>query len=86
MSLRLPPLNEKSGTPKYEQIANWLIDAVKRGDYQPDTRLPAVDDLVEAAGVAKMTARKALQVTAQRGYGRLVPGMGYYVPLQLPDE
>lgn len=33
-----------------------------------------------------LTARKALRLVAERGYGRLQPGMGYYVPEELPGE
>lgn len=86
MALHLPPVNRASGTPVYEQVARFLIDAIKRGDYEPDTRLPSVDDLVAVAEIAEGTARKALRVVADAGYARLQPGMGYYVPDKLPGE
>jgi GntR family transcriptional regulator len=84
MALNLPAVNPDSGTPKYQQVAEFLIDAIGRGEYEPDTRLPSVDDLVAVAGIAEGTARKALRVVAEAGYARLQPGMGYYVPKRLP--
>lgn len=74
------PVNRGSITPPYKQVGNWLIDAIRRGEYQPGSRLPSVEDLVEASGIAVRTARKALHVVEAAGLAVLVPGMGYYVP------
>lgn len=84
--LQLPEPDRKSATPPYRQLAAYLIEQVRSGEYQPGDRLPSVEDIIEAAGVAQMTARKALRVVADAGYGILSPGMGYYVPDELPVQ
>lgn len=83
--LQLPEPDRDSRTPVYRQVGNWLIDAIKRGEYQPGDRLPGIPDLVHAAGIARLTAAKALRHVAEQGYAELERGMGYYVPERLPD-
>ena len=63
----------------YRQVAAALIAAIERGEYQPDDRLPGIADIVAAAGVARLTARKALALVAEQGYAELATGLGYYV-------
>lgn len=74
------PVDRGSITPPYRQVAAWIIAAIRRGEYPPGTRLPSVDDLIEAAGIAERTARKALHAVADEGLAELAPGMGWYVP------
>lgn len=83
--LQLPEIDRDSRMPPYQQVAWVLIERVRRGEYQPGDRLPGLHDLVEAAGIARLTARKALRFVAERGYAELSPGMGYYVPADIPD-
>jgi len=78
-------VDRDSPTAVYRQVASVLIEMVRNGELSPGDRLPAVDDLVEAAGIAILTARKALRVVRDEGYATLSPGMGYYVPDKLPS-
>lgn len=77
-------VDRTSPVPPYQQVAARLIDGIRAGEWQPRDRLPSVDDLVQAAGIAELTARKALRLVASEGYAQLSPGMGWYVPEQLP--
>jgi len=77
-------INRDSPVAPYQQIARWLIAEIRAGRYGPEDRLPSTDDLMAAAGVARMTARKALRTVADEGLAQLSPGMGYYVPETLP--
>lgn len=79
-------VDRDSAVPVYRQVARYLIDGIRRGDWQPGHRLPSVDDLISAAGIAEGTARKVLRVVADAGLAELSPGMGYYVPDPLPPE
>ena len=77
--LELPPIDRQSKTPPYRQIAAELIARIQRGEYRPDDRLPGLYDIVEAAGVNRITARKALRLVADEGWAELSVGLGYYV-------
>lgn len=79
-------IDRDGGTPPYQQVAEWIISEIRAGRYGRDQKLPSVDDLIEAAGIAERTARKALIVVRDAGYARLQPGMGYYVPDVLPGH
>jgi GntR family transcriptional regulator len=83
--LQLPEPDRDSPVPVYRQVATAIIDGIRRGDWQPGDRLPAIPDLVQAAGIARLTAAKALRAVAGQGWAELSPGMGYYVPAELPD-
>lgn len=52
---------------KYQQIAGDLTGRITRGDLQPGDPLPSEDTLAERWGVARMTARKALQELERAG-------------------
>lgn len=83
--LQLPEPDRGARTPVYRQVAGYLIDAIRRGEYQPGDRLPGIPDVVHAAGVARLTAAKALREVAAQGYAELERGMGYYVTERLPN-
>lgn len=84
--LQLPEVDRDSPVPPYRQVAASLIEGIRRGDWQPEERLPSVADLVQATGIARRTAAKALRVVADAGFAELSDGMGYYALAQPPDE
>jgi GntR family transcriptional regulator len=63
----------------YRQVAQILRERIAEGTYQPGTRLPSIVDLVQEFGVARTTARKALNLLAEEGLAELSAGMGFYV-------
>lgn len=65
--------------PLYEQIATILAGRIADGTYQPRRRVPSEADLVAEFGVARPTARAALQVLIDRGMVVTVRGKGRYV-------
>jgi DNA-binding transcriptional regulator YhcF (GntR family) len=83
---RIPEPDRKSPVAPYLQVVEQLIDAIRRGEYGPDEPLPSITRLQQETGIADRTARKVLRTLAERGYAQLSPGMGYYVPRELPDE
>jgi len=82
--LQLPEIDRASATPPYRQVAGHLVAGIRSGAWQPGDRLPGIADLVQAAGIARLTAAKALRLVAEQGWAELSPGMGYYVPERLP--
>lgn len=83
---------ERGGRTKYEQIANQLRDAITSGQYRPGDRLPSENDLMSRHGVARMTARGALEVLRNEGLTVARRGAGVFVrefqPVvrQVPDR
>jgi GntR family transcriptional regulator len=63
----------------YVQLANDLVERVRRGEYPVGARLPSEADLAESYGVAKMTVRRALDVLRQQGIVRTLHGRGSVV-------
>jgi GntR family transcriptional regulator len=61
----------------YLQLADQLIAGIRAGEY--DYRLPSATHIAQSAGVAQMTARKALRVVVDAGHAYVAVGMGTYV-------
>jgi GntR family transcriptional regulator len=72
-------VDRRSPVAAYIQVAGFLREAIERGEYEPDQRLPSITDLVQAYGIARLTAAKALRLLAAEGLAGASPGMGYYV-------
>lgn len=70
-------IDRESAVPPYQQIARWLRAEIEAG--RITSRLPSADDIVDATGVAKFTARKALHVLVDDGLVEIVPGLGTFV-------
>ena len=80
----LGTLDRASDRPPYRQIADHLRDAIDRGELRPGDRLPSEAELTRHYGVARMTARQAIQEL--RAEGRVVAehGRGVFVRLPAP--
>ena len=69
-----------SRTPhRYEEIANDLRDAIRRGEYRAGDRLPGENAIRHDYGVARATAREALAVLRHEGLTVSRPGAGVFV-------
>ncbi|QHJ01149.1 GntR family transcriptional regulator [Xylophilus rhododendri] len=74
--------NERAGNaPKYGVVANALRQRIDRGQWAAGTRVPSLHELAEEFGVARLTARQAVQLLveeglldARRGSGTVVTG------------
>ena len=60
-------------------LATTLRDAIRRGDFPPNTAIPSERQLGETYGVSRTTVRSALQVLEEQGIAQRVPGSGTYV-------
>ncbi|WP_217553188.1 GntR family transcriptional regulator [Streptomyces sp. GbtcB6] len=65
--------------PKYQRIADSLREAIQSGEYGPGDRLPGENELMNAHGVARMTARQALGVLKDEGTVESRKGAGVFV-------
>jgi GntR family transcriptional regulator len=74
-----PVINPTAADPPYKQIAGWLRARIEAGEFPPDVPLPSEKTLVDLFGVARDTARRAVQALRDEGLVRTVPQRGTYV-------
>ena len=77
--LQLGQIDRSSDQSPYRQIAAMLRDAIKSGALAPGAQLPSESQLIEHFGVARMTARNALQELRNEGLVVAEHGKGAFV-------
>lgn len=75
----LPTLDPADERPPYRQIAAALREVIKRGKLGPGDKLPSESELVDQYGVARMTARQAIQELRAEGLVVSEHGRGVFV-------
>jgi GntR family transcriptional regulator len=82
--VQLGRIDRQDDRSPYRQIADHLRTAIDRGDLRPGDRLPSEAELTQHYGVARMTARQAIQEL--RAEGRVIAehGRGVFVRRPAP--
>jgi DNA-binding GntR family transcriptional regulator len=76
----VPEINPRGAEPPYRQIAAWLRSRIEAGEFRPsEDPLPSEKDLMQLFGVARDTARRAVQLLRDEGLVVTVPQRGTYV-------
>ena len=75
----VPEISPRAAEPPHRQIAAWLRARIEAGDRPGLDPLPSEKDLVGLFGVARDTARRAVQVLRDEGLVVTVPHRGTYV-------
>ena len=65
--------------PRYLQLKELIIGQISAGELRPRDRVPSENELVDAAGVSRMTANRALRELNDEGYVERVAGVGTFV-------
>ncbi len=65
--------------PRYKQIAEILRGRIEAGELQPDRPIPSETAIMQEFGVARATARHAVELLREQGLVVTVPGLGTYV-------
>jgi GntR family transcriptional regulator len=65
--------------PPYLQLVAILRDRIESGQYAPGARMPSLTYLVQEFGIAKNTARRAVQILADEGLVVTRQGWGSFV-------
>jgi GntR family transcriptional regulator len=72
-------IDHEGPTPLYVQVADAIAARIDAGDLPPNRPIPSENQLVQEYGVARGTARKAIQLLRERGLVITVVGRGTYV-------
>ena len=65
--------------PPSRQIAAHIRGAIEAGELHPGRKIPSETDIVQAIGVARTTARRAVALLRAEGTVVTVSGRGSYV-------
>ena len=79
LSQVLPPLDEASAQPLYQQLQRALRGAIENGIIAPDDALPPERDLAEMLKVSRITVRKAIDELVEDGLLIRKQGSGTFV-------
>lgn len=64
---------------RYQQVADDLRDAIKRGDFPPGAALPSQPELARRYGLNQTSINRAIAVLRAEGYVRVEHGRGAFV-------
>ena len=67
--------------PAYQKIYDHLLNRIISGDYKQGDRLPSESDLCESFSVSRITSKKSLEMLADNGYIKRIPGKGSFVDI-----
>src|SRR5262245_21786306 len=79
LSQVLPPLDEKSAQPLYQQLQRALRGAIENRVIGPEDALPPERDLAEMLNVSRITVRKAIDELVEDGLLIRKQGSGTFV-------
>jgi len=79
LSQVLPPLDDKSAQPLYQQLQRALRGAIENRVIGPDDALPPERDLAEMLNVSRITVRKAIDELVEDGLLIRKQGSGTFV-------
>ena len=65
--------------PRYQQLKDRIVKEIASGALKPGDRVPSENELVDTAGVSRMTANRALRELTEEGIVERVAGSGTFV-------
>jgi DNA-binding transcriptional regulator YhcF (GntR family) len=72
-------LDDHSATPKYQQLANSIVNAVQSGKIRKDDVLPSINELSFEFEISRDTAEKGYRHLKHLGILGSVPGKGFFI-------
>jgi DNA-binding transcriptional regulator YhcF (GntR family) len=72
-------IDEFSGTPKYQQLANCIIKAIESNKLQLNDILPSINELSFEFEISRDTAEKGYKYLKKIGIVGSIPGKGYFI-------
>ena len=72
-------LDDRSATPKYQQLANSIIHAVQNGNIKKNEILPSLSELSFEFEISRDTAQRGYRYLKVSGLLGSIPGKGYFI-------
>jgi GntR family transcriptional regulator len=79
-------INDKSATPKYVQLSEWIRGMIERGRYSLGERIPSEIRLSRMSGINRNTVRQALFKLVEEGVLTKINGVGTFVSSSVIDK
>lgn len=76
---KLIHLDDHSATPKYQQLANSIINAIENGQIGKEAIMPSINELSFEFQISRDTAEKGYKHLKSVGILGSVPGKGFYI-------
>ena len=77
-------IDNKSGTPIYDQIYTQIKEQILTGKLEADTALPSIRALARDLGISFITTKRAYEELEKGGFLYTVPAKGCYVAPRNP--
>ncbi len=72
--------------PLYFQVKQYVVEKIRSGKWQADTRIPSENELVETLKVSRMTVNRAFRELAAEGHLVRMQGVGSFVAPKRPES
>ena len=72
-------IDNKNGTPIYDQIYTQIKNQILSGELEPDSALPSIRALAKDLRISFITTKRAYEELEKAGYLYTVPAKGSYV-------
>ncbi|MFC7529121.1 GntR family transcriptional regulator [Actinoplanes sp. GCM10030250] len=72
-------IDHEGMTPVYVQVADLIAARIAAGELPPNRPIPSETAMQQEFGIARGTARKAVDLLRERGLVATVPGRGTFV-------
>ena len=73
------PIDNKNGTPIYDQIYTQIKNQIISGELEPDSALPSIRALAKDLRISFITTKRAYEELEKDGFLYTIPAKGCYV-------
>lgn len=80
----MSPVNTK--TPRYQELAERLVDLIHHGTYPPGKRIPSVRQMSQQQGLSISTVLQSYSLLERQGLIEARPQSGYYVRAHVEER
>lgn len=81
---RFPKEDERRRRPLYQEVKQYVLDSIQRGEWPSHNRIPSEHELVKRLGISRMTVHRALRELSNEGRLYRVQGVGTFVADRTP--
>lgn len=81
-----PFIQEESKVPKYQQVINLIKADIEQGIFKKGSRIPSINETSIDFYLSRDTVEKAYNKLREQGIITSVPGKGYYVSCEQPNN